>query len=245
MATRKNRLLAVTLIVEDLARQGRTPAEIERELQSRAEKGEFDAAWIPRRRTLQRDVKRVRPPDPSGLWTFSSDEEEGAAFVLATLSVVIDRTRGRVTRLSNGTANWLQAIHAVAPELDHWTAFTLASMYQARSDRNLDWDDLDAWLAYGPWRGEEAAERYERAVAEGWVPHSPIEMNFTSRVIVAAAAIGTPEDRAHRARRRRKILTVEGRPIDPAIYEEIKAITPKASPPRPAEDVPVDGLGSG
>jgi hypothetical protein len=226
--------------------EGRSPAEIERDLLGRADKGEFGESgrqWVPALRTIQRDVKFIRPPDPSGGWAFQPTEGEDAAFLLATLATVITQTGGRVSRLTNGVAAWLQAIHAAAPDLDPWTAFTLAHMYQARSDRNLDWDDLDAWLAFGPWRGGEAAERYEKAVREGWIPPSPVAMNYASRVVIAAGLFNLPEARAKRGERRSKIFSVDGQPIDPEIHEELTAIASRARPGGPSEEVPADENG--
>jgi hypothetical protein len=223
MATRRkrSRLAAVMAVEEDLALRGHSPAAILRDLQDRAGKGDFPAEWIPSRRTIERDVNEIQPPDPSGLWSFSPVEGEDATFVLTTLATVIYQTGGRVTRLGNRTADWVQAIHAVVPDLDPWNAFVLARMYEARGERNLDVDDLDAWLAFGPWRGPEAASRYGEVVSKGWVALSPVAMNVASRVVIAAAALGAPDKAPKPRPKGRKVRTVEGALVDPEVYEDL------------------------
>lgn len=235
MATRqrRSRLVAVEAVKEDLALKGHSAAAIERDLKERARKGEFGAEWIPGRRTIQRDVRAIHPPDPSGLWSFSPAEGGDATFVLTTLATVIYETHGRVARLGNRTADWVQAIHAVAPDLDPWNVFVLARMYEARGERNLDVDDLDAWLAFGPWRGAEAALRYQEAVTKGWVPPSPAAMNLASRAVIAAAALDLPGEDTKPRLRGRKIRTVDGAPVDPEAYEDLKKAFERIKSPVP------------
>lgn len=235
MATRKkrSRQAAISAVEQDLAMKGLSPAAIERDLQDRAGKGEFPAEWIPSRRTIERDVNEIQPPDPSGLWAFSPAEGEDATFVLTTLATVIYQTGGRVARLGNRTADWVQAIHAVAPDLDPWNVFVLARMYEARGERNLDVDDLDAWLAFGPWRGAEAASRYGEAVSKGWLSLSPVAMNLASRAVIAAAALPVPDESPKPRPKGRKVRAVDGALVDPDVYDDLKKADHRHKTPLP------------
>jgi hypothetical protein len=186
MATRRGWDGRLLRKVDGLALDGWTAAEIVRELDGMERSESFTADRVPGIRTIERWVKAIQPKDPSGRWRLSVVDAEDAAFLLAVRAAVISGTEGRVRELTVTTVGWLRAIHAVAPDLEPWSAHRLARSYLSRIERERDTGDLDAWLAFGPWRGKEAAASYERAVREGWVDHSPSALNWPSRVVIAA-----------------------------------------------------------
>jgi hypothetical protein len=176
--------------VEALALDGWTAAEIERELDKLVSSESLTADRVPDTRTLQRWVKAIQPKDTSGRWRLDVGDAEGAAFLLTARAAVTSESEGRIRELSVAATAWLRTIHAVAPDLDPWSAHRLARSYLSRVEREQDTGDLDLWLAFGPWRSAEAAAAYERAVREGWVDHSPSGINWPSRVVIAAGVAG-------------------------------------------------------
>lgn len=79
-------------------------------------------------RTLRQYVKSHRPPDPSGPWSLADDSEE-AAFLLAVLEAVVERTEGRRTQLTCKEAEWLERIKRAVPDMPPWAAFSFARAY--------------------------------------------------------------------------------------------------------------------
>jgi hypothetical protein len=178
--------------VDGLALDGWAAAEILRELEEEVRSGSLTADRVPGIRTIERWVKDTQPKDSSGRWRLSVVDAEDASFLLTVRAAVISGTDGRVRELTVATVGWLRAIHAVAPDLEPWSAHRLARSYLSRIEQEQDTGDLDAWLAFGPWRGMEAAAAYERAVREGWVDHRLSALNWPSRVVVAAGVSGEP-----------------------------------------------------
>ena len=185
MATRRGWDGPVARQAEAWALDGLTAAEIARELDKLVLSGSLSPDQVPHIRTIQRHVKDVRPVDPSGRWRLSVVDDDDAAFLLSARAAVISATEGRVREISVAAAAWLRAIHAVAPDLEAWSAHRLARSYLSRIEQKQDTGDLDAWLAFGPWRGKEAAAAYERAVRAGWIDHWPSPLNLP-RIVIAA-----------------------------------------------------------
>jgi hypothetical protein len=185
MATRRGWDGRLLRKVDGLALDGWAAAEILRELEEEVRSGSLTADRVPDIRTIERWVKATQPKDRSGRWRLSVVDADDAAFLLTVRAAVISGSEGRIRDLSVAVAAWLRAIHAVAPDLEAWSAHRLARSYLSRIEQKQDTGDLDAWLAFGPWRGKEAAAAYQRAVGAGWVDHWPSALNL-SRIVIAA-----------------------------------------------------------
>ncbi len=95
--------------------------------------------------------------------------------MLAVLRSVILETRGRVKHLTSAEAERITKVHAVAPDLDPWQQYRLARAYILRSvQHDQPTDDLDALLAFAPWRSTEARKCYDDARAAGYVRSLPL-----------------------------------------------------------------------
>ena len=156
--------------MEEMAALGRTPAQIHRALLEN-----FDPSRVPTRRTVERYVRQLVADDDSSPWTLTParPSPDDGRLLLETLAQVIDETAGSVTTISGDLAAWVIAVRRAVPDLLPWLAYRVARVYQARTTRETDRSDLDAWLAIGPWRGAEETQRYEAAVAQG-LPRAPM-----------------------------------------------------------------------
>jgi hypothetical protein len=100
-------------------------------------------------------------------------------------------TDGRVSEISIETESWLLTVHEVAPDLDPVSAHRVARLYQVRTNQGRDTGYIDAWLGFAPWRSDDAAARYEAAMAAGWIEAPSSRLNFPARVIIAAGMAAT------------------------------------------------------
>jgi hypothetical protein len=199
MATRRGWDGRLLRKVDGLALDGWTAAEILRELEEGVRSGSLTADRVPNIRAIERWVKAIQPKDPSGRWRLSVADAEDAEFLLAARAAVMSSTEGRVREVSVATAAWLRVIHAVAADLAPIWAYRFARLYQVRVERKADTGDLDALVGFGPWRSEQAAAEYERAVDAGWVVRSPttIDMNLPTRVVLVAGDPPTADGEPH------------------------------------------------
>ena len=151
-------------IYELAAERGATPGQIYRALQKR-----HPMTDLPSIRTIQRAVQDLMKVDGSAPWTLTpiTAGSGGGVLLLETLQEVITRTEGYVRVMSQDLAGWVLAVRQAAPDLPPWFAYRIARLYQARSSREEDRSDLDAWLAFAPWRSPADRERYDYAVALG------------------------------------------------------------------------------
>lgn len=125
----------------------------------------------PSLRTVETWYRKLSPPDVTGAWSFTeADEPE---LVLPVLAALISETRGRRKELTNAEAEWIAKICGAAPGIDPWYAYILARLYMLRKQAGLTSLDIDAYLAYAPWRGEQEAQAYGQALEEGWVSNVP------------------------------------------------------------------------
>ena len=73
-------------------------------------------------------------------------------------------------------AKWCWYVHLAALDLDMNDVFWLAERFAIREMTHdllgepVELDDLQAYLAYGPWRSPEHTDRYLRAINEGRIP---------------------------------------------------------------------------
>jgi hypothetical protein len=151
-------------IYELATERGSTPAQIYQALRKRHPNTD-----LPSIRTIQRAVSDLTKVDGSATWTLApiGAGTGGSRLLLETLQEVIARTSGYVRVISQDLAGWVLAVRQVAPDLPPWFAYRIARLYQARSSREEDRSDLDAWLAFASWRSPADKERYDYAVGLG------------------------------------------------------------------------------
>lgn len=141
-----------------------SPAQIRRGLER--QKG-FEGR-LPSAKTFETIVKRIRGAGDSTAPWHLSDGNEGA-LILPVLAEVIANTMGERRHLTEAEAGWICRVRRAAPDLSPlFAAYQLARVYLSRNARDVPTADLDAFLAFAPWRSEELAQRYYNAVYEGW-----------------------------------------------------------------------------
>jgi hypothetical protein len=132
---------------------------------------------VPSLRTVQRILSEGRPRDTSGRWTIQSNDGDRVRVVLDALAAVIEQTRGRVNGFTKEEADWIARLDRAAPGLPPFELWRIARLYIGRLSRNEPTDDLDALLAFAPWRGELGTwtswPRYDNAVEAGWINAAP------------------------------------------------------------------------
>ena len=142
----------VQAMLEDIPRfQGRVPASV---------------------KTIRKYALQVAPPDPSGRWSPIGRSDASMA-VLRALAEIIERTEGRIRSVSVAEAERITRLDRLAPDLIPLDLWGLARVYGTREADEAPTDDLDAYLAFGPWRGVEERLRYQAAVDAGWIRPIP------------------------------------------------------------------------
>lgn len=193
-------------IIEERAARGQSPVEIVHWLDTDpATAGRWD---LPTLRTVQRYLRQIRRGDADEPWSLSVFDGPESTVVLEALRELINMSNGRISNISNRVARWLVSIHSVAPDLGPWTGYRMARMYRNREDQGLKAADLDQFLAFGPWRSDDAEASYEKAVAEGWIDRAPLATNWNTAMILAMASVA-----------KRK----PGPEVDPYLFDEVKA----------------------
>lgn len=155
--------LEVERAIEDLALKGWEPIQIYRNLEGK----EKFKDKLPSLRTVQTIVKQGRPRDTTGAWTLEDSAAGDAALVLETLAAVIEYSEGLTTAFTIKQAEWIVRIRRAAPDLHLWAAYHLAWSYQSRIEEKISTADLDAYLAFAPWRSDDALARYKEAFRQG------------------------------------------------------------------------------
>ncbi|MBE3590444.1 MAG: hypothetical protein IMW98_06435 [Firmicutes bacterium] len=146
----------------------------------------------PTDRTVRAIVRELLPPDPSGPWQPGPDDDpEEAALVLEAWAETMARAKGRASwKLpSRERARWIAWIRSGWPDLDPVVAVVLATDYWARRASKQSTADLDAFLAFAPWRSEEAYSRLQEAIQQGRVPEPPQWYLVSSSVLLMQRAI--------------------------------------------------------
>lgn len=149
--------------IEDMAAKGIGGAAITRALEK---DGRF-AGRVPSERTVQNVVRELSPPDPSESWSLAdaADGEE-AAMVLPVLAAVIRASAGKVSMVTRSEADWIVKLSRVAGDLPAWALYRLAGKYQRCQVSGRPTRALDILVAFAPWRGSGAWERYGSALAD-------------------------------------------------------------------------------
>jgi hypothetical protein len=113
-------------------------------------------------RTVQRRVSDSRARHGAGLrWTLTPGHGDQAQVVLGCLAALVRVTRNPSRGISIKTAEWIMAVAGAAPDLPDWSVYQLARRYEGRTSASNPTDDLDLYLAMGPWRSMQAREAYE------------------------------------------------------------------------------------
>ncbi|MHB8648121.1 MAG: hypothetical protein ACYDAR_20255 [Thermomicrobiales bacterium] len=122
-------------------------------------------------RTVQRIVAELTPKDASGLWRLRDDQDgEDAALILPVVQAAIEMSAGKLRGVTVAQSRWIARLRRVAPELGERIVFYLAHVFvRAETDPRGPIEDTELWLAFAPWRSDEARARYFRAVREGWI----------------------------------------------------------------------------
>lgn len=137
----------------------------------RAVEEKFESGVRPKARTVQDMVREVRSRPRSGAWQIWDAEPEDAVVVLGALAELMRTSFGRTTKISQEDARWIIRLsRAGVGDLPPGILHDLAIQYQLRGTEDVS--DLDALIAFTPWRSERAYERYRIATEHsGWIPN--------------------------------------------------------------------------
>jgi hypothetical protein len=130
--------------------------------------------------TVGRIARTVKPPDLSGRWSLGSTcgdvtwDPSDAGRVAHAVASVMEDTWGQMRSVTEGQARRIAWVFNVAPDIVPWLAYALGVDYDRRTRDDEPTTDLDAILAFAPWRTDERgrhpmAGAYAQAVGEGWV----------------------------------------------------------------------------
>jgi len=129
---------------------------------------------MPDLRTIQRYVERAgQRSGPDEPWQRTEMAGNDALLVLDVLIVLMQHTR-LPHGITRAQAQWLLWVRQAAPDLTPVDAWLLALLYLARERSSApEYADLDAVLAFAPWRSEQARSAYFLAVREKRIPGGP------------------------------------------------------------------------
>ncbi|CAN5246616.1 hypothetical protein BH23CHL1_BH23CHL1_13500 [soil metagenome] len=151
------------------------PTQIQRHLEA---KPEF-AGRLPKIRTFQDVVKEVRSADPTETWSVHDSNPETANLVLETIAVMMVQTGGSVRNVTKGLAEWIVKVGTICPKMSYPNVYRMAWLYNVRIINKESTTDLDAYLAFKPWKDAGHQVAYTRAIGEGWITAPPAVMSFT------------------------------------------------------------------
>ena len=151
-----------------------------------------DSEDAPSEKWVRMRIAEKRALDDSGPWSPSGGSTAASGqFILSVLKEVIARYEGRLW-ITLAEAEILDRIHRAAPDLPLQPAFRLAQLYVQRRGAEVATTDLDALLAFAPWRADESG-----AVGDAWrqyvlvlgtgIPPAPISL---VRPLIAASIAG-------------------------------------------------------
>lgn len=134
-------------------------------------------ARLPSLRTVQDIIRQHTPRATSAAWVLADVDEptdmtdtgpDEIPFVMDVLAAVIAITSGRQNTISLAEVKWVVKLHRAAPDLPRWGVYRLARRYLLCQERNEFTADLDAFLAFAPWRSQKRWELYLRGVRDAW-----------------------------------------------------------------------------
>jgi hypothetical protein len=119
-------------------------------------------------KTIRKYANPARPVDPSSSWSPVVDTTGLPRLVLDALRDLIITTEGKVRSVTIAEAELMAKIDRAAPGLSALGLARLARLYLARP-KGASTADLDTLLAFTPWQGPEAFERYANAANLEWL----------------------------------------------------------------------------
>lgn len=145
------------------------------------------AGRVPTPRTIQRRVSELASRDSSGPWSLADAKDNEAALVLPVLAALIDGTEAQRVYVTQAEAERIVRIRRAVPDLlPTLDLMLLARVYMLREQQGMSTTDLDSFLAFAPWRSEDARERYHQALKSGLIQPGPAYLAITTRVIERA-----------------------------------------------------------
>lgn len=145
-------------------------------------KRELPADKVPAERTVRNVVRELLPPAPSGPWEPGLDNDpEDVALVLEAWSKAISmgwqdepvQEKPLWVIPNYDMAEWIAWVRRGWPDLDPALSVFMAVDYWSRRESGRSTADLDAYLAFAPWRSPEAYARFNWYVNQGFVPAPP------------------------------------------------------------------------
>jgi hypothetical protein len=109
------------------------------------------------REWIEKGIIKYEPTEP---WTFVDSDPDDAALILPALRAWIEWSQGRYGPISKPQAEWIVRIRRAAPDIPPGEA-AIRAQGPAR--------DLEAYLAWAPWRGPDHAAAYVDAFRRGWI----------------------------------------------------------------------------
>jgi hypothetical protein len=146
-----------------------TPKQIYDELGALNDEGEAKYPAVrehelPEIRTVQRIVKKSRPPDPSGAWMPTEWPGEDIPPVLEIIKYL--RQRGDAIWPTLAEAKRILWVRRAAPTLPFGYAWNIIRRYVAHEATQQSVEYLSVYLAFKSWEGPEAEKEYFAAVPE-------------------------------------------------------------------------------
>ena len=182
----------VSEFIRALVHREWSPPQIHKELKRQ----ERFSERVPSLRQIQRLKAKLSASAPSSPWSLmDGNGEADSVLVLPVLAAVIEETKGRKTGLTKAEAESITRIRRVAPDCDHWYAYVLARLYLLREQAKMPSADIEAYLAFAPWRGTQEAQAYQQALEEGWVSNVPYMSSSVFREFEVAFLRRTPSKR--------------------------------------------------
>ncbi len=150
------------------------------------------AGRVPSRRTIVNLRRRYLEQDDDGEpWSVLGSEPGEAALLLPIIRTLM-RTPFRRRPLSRQLASAILAIRDAAPDLAPWSAYNLAVFALTGSSG----PDVDAYLAFAPWRGERELARYVELYQGGAVGEF-LNPNYEDPDELYRAAMAAREEEVH------------------------------------------------
>lgn len=155
--------------IEFRAMEGWTPIQIYEKLEMK-HKNEKLEGTLPSLRTVQRVVKDVTVEDRSGTWNLSDCKGEDAKLILEVISELVIQTDGKVCSLTKAEAEWIVKIRKAVPDMKLYSTWAMARLYLIQESSGLkEFQALDNYLSFTPWRSKYHNYFYSKAISEGWI----------------------------------------------------------------------------
>lgn len=156
--------------IREMYRQGKTAAEIYREI---VKPGVFDYIEdLPSKRTVEYIVNDLVVQDSTGPWSVADNDPEDASIILdilAELTLSAYRKHG----FTKHEAAWVLRLRKLAPDMDGSTIWKFAQSYILAESKESKGEPsameaLNAYFAFMPWKSQNRLENYKWAIEEGW-----------------------------------------------------------------------------